>query len=133
MCLGFTSLICFESAMRSHFVLITKLLRTPAPFLPVDKTLCAASLLLLNIRPIPGDLHFLCHGDHIIGFQIRGTVAELVITAFNGSGDLILRAMCEVRCFLEVVARPGPTAPVGGAVIRAGAGRAEKLRDDPGN
>ena len=103
-----------------------KLFRTPSS-LPVDKTLCTAGNLLLAIRPTPRNLHFCGHGNHIIGFQFCVIVAELAIASFNGDG-LVVRATCEVRRFLEIVAQA-----VAGAVIPARAAGAEELRDEPGN
>lgn len=77
-------------------IFFPKLSRTPAASLPVDKTLCTASILVFAIRLTPSNLHLRGHGDHIIGFQFRRNVDELAIASFNGSDGLIVRATCEV-------------------------------------
>lgn len=114
-------------------IIVRRSLRGPATSLPVDKALRTTSMPLLAIRPTPSNLHLRGHGDTIIGFGCRETVANLVISSGNGSGDLIVRARRELRRFLQFVAQPGPVATAGGTGVRAGAARAEEPRHDPGN
>lgn len=111
-------------------IIVPRSLRGPATSLPAHKTLRATSIPLLAIRPTPSNLHLRGHGDNIIRFKFRATVASLVISSRNCSDDLVVRARREARRLLQVVAQPGPA---GGADVRAGAGGAEEPRHDPGD
>lgn len=108
-------------------------LRGPATPHSVDKTLRTTSIPLLAIRPTPSNLHLCGHGDNIIGFEFPAIAASPVMSSCNGSYGLVVRTRCEARCFLQVVAQPGPTPTAGGAGFQVGASRTEEPGHDPGN
>ena len=95
----------------------------------MNETFSAASILILAIRLSPSNLHLRGHGDHVLGVHFGGPTAELAIASLDDCDSLIVRGPSEVRHVLKVVAQPGVTTAVCGAVVRSGAGRADELGD----
>jgi hypothetical protein len=61
------SLFTYRTNEAIEVILFPKSFRTPDTPLPVDRTLCTASILLA-IGRTPSTLHLHGHGNHIIGF-----------------------------------------------------------------